>query len=567
MPDTQPPVALQRILEQIFGAELARPFNVMHREAIARRDAFLRSMGADTQALAARLTEAAADVLPDEQPLLDPTAVLTRPAYTAAVIAPRGAAKSTLFTELFTLMDLVFGTEKFVLIFSATQNQAETRIANMRARVARNPVLRAVLGLGLKDNPQTATACALQVRGIRAEAYGAQREIRGLSHDSVRPTRVILDDVDTDDTAFAPERARKTLRWFRNELMPAGDTFTQTLAVGTLVHGQSLLAHIGALPSCELARYPVILKWSARPDLWDEWERLYTAPAPGAADRAEQFLADHRAEMMHDTRVLWPEHQNYELLMRRRAEMSHAAFAAEMMNEPRAATGATPVMDVDRWTRFRLMADGACVPALPDGTWDPVATVEARELRVLTYIDPAGGTSGATGDFAAIVTVGFCGEGAAMRAYILDARLMRAGVRRQAETAVEIARRHNARLIVHERTGALDMSEFLEEACGESAALPTRCVTHTTSKLRRAARFETLLASPALHACITLPTEFLEQCRNFGMGLRCHDDAPDALIGALEVGADDRWTAPAHETWGTRVPLHISMTDTRTLEF
>lgn len=526
--------ALEQLCRLLFPHLLTRPMSTMHRAALRDYASKLATHGYGVCNV-----EAAIDGTVLRHAVRRPMS--QRTGELRAVVAPRGAAKSTFYSLVLPLLDALFGVEHFVVIFSATQRQAQTRVAALAREVRRNVLLRSRLGLPPRPGAdESSSVDALQIPGFRVESYGARCEIRGISFEGRRPSLVVLDDCDTDDAGYSPDLSERVITWFNREVRPMGDTFTNIIAVGTLVHNRSLLAHL-----CErrngfnAQRFQAVVQWSTRPDLWLEWEELLGARS---SQEAAAFLDANQDEMLRDTQVLWPEHEPYETLMTMRAQMGHRNFAAEKMNEPRTANAAEPVMAVERWGRFRLSIDGAYVMELGP---DSPRKVALNEMTIVTYIDPAGGRNATCGDNAAIVTIGELpphATGANMRrVYILDAKLLRAGVAKQARLAVESAMQFNAQILMHEESGAFSMTEFLTQArkeiTGNEPATAPRlhAVTHTASKVRRAGHYETLLTSSGVCANVDLPPAFLEECAGFAMGLRIGDDAPDALIGALEA--------------------------------
>ncbi len=142
-----------------------------------------------------------------------------------ALAAPRGSAKSTLVSLILPLHDLLFRREKYMVLLSATERQAAQRLRAVRRELTRFPSRHCRL-----------TARVLEYGKARMEAHGAGTELRGISHGSWRPTKIILDDAETSRCATSG-RARLRLRdWFAEIVEYLGDSYTHLLAIGTILH-------------------------------------------------------------------------------------------------------------------------------------------------------------------------------------------------------------------------------------------------------------------------------------------------------------------------------------------
>src|SRR5690349_14718529 len=69
-------------------------------------------------------------------------ALPNRPGKRLAIAAPRGAAKSTVHTLLFPLMDLLLGRERHQVIISGTMQQAKNRLATIVHELRTNVQIR-----------------------------------------------------------------------------------------------------------------------------------------------------------------------------------------------------------------------------------------------------------------------------------------------------------------------------------------------------------------------------------------------------------------------------------------
>ena len=307
------------------------PFSRMHRESFSRYDA-----------LASEFSEG-------------------RAGKRFALAAPRGHAKSTIHSTIIPLLDICYLRERFIIILSATAAQAELRLRAIRRELRLNAVLREMFphAAGLTEcNNHTLVADS-----IRVSAFGAGSELRGIAHGSLRPTKIILDDVEESERIHSARYREELLEWYREVVEPLGDQFTHIEIVGTILHEESLLARLAAAPHFTARLYRAVEKWSPREDMWNEWEYRYTNPVDvDSQARAEEYFLRHRQAMLAGTEVLWEEKESYLDLMKQRVAMGRSAFLKEKQNEPTATQAG--VFDPNRWGYFKLTLQGVIVKEL-----------------------------------------------------------------------------------------------------------------------------------------------------------------------------------------------------------
>ena len=75
------------------------------------------------------------------------------------------------------------------------------------------------------------------------EALGSGKKIRGRRHRNWRPDLLVLDDIENDENVNTPEQRRKLDSWFKKAVSKCGDTYTDIMYIGTVLHYDSLLAN------------------------------------------------------------------------------------------------------------------------------------------------------------------------------------------------------------------------------------------------------------------------------------------------------------------------------------
>jgi predicted phage terminase large subunit-like protein len=171
--------------------------------------------------------------------------------------------------------------------------------------------------------------------GTKVEAKGIGTQMRGLRHGSSRPDLFLLDDLESKENTNTPELRAKNLKWFRAEMLEALAIGGICIFMGTIVHYDSLLNHVLTKRKDFISRkFPAILSWSEREDLWEEWRRLYNEDRPDAVERANAFYEANKAEMDRGTAVLWPQMYTYKYFMEKREAMGPAEFNREYLGNP-----------------------------------------------------------------------------------------------------------------------------------------------------------------------------------------------------------------------------------------
>lgn len=118
-------------------------------------------------------------------------------------------------------------------------------------------------------------------------------------------------------------------------MLEALDFGGRCIYMGTIVHYDSLLNHVITKRKDFTSRkFPAILSYSEREDLWDEWRKLYNEDTPNAVINAEAFYADNESELNRGTSVLWAEKYSYKYFMEKLEAMGARAFNQEYLGNP-----------------------------------------------------------------------------------------------------------------------------------------------------------------------------------------------------------------------------------------
>ncbi len=252
-----------------------------------------------------------------------------------AIAAPRGHAKSTNFTFKDTLHAIMYRYKHYVIIISDSSEQAESFLDDIKTELEDNYHIIQDFG-ELKGEKAWRSNVIVTKSNIKVEALGSGKKIRGRRHRAWRPDLIVLDDIENDENVETPEQRRKLKNWFNKAVSKSGDTYTDIMYIGTILHYDSLLSYILTKNAeYDSKIYRAIISEADNKDLWEQWERIYTNLFDSDhKENAETFYQANESEMLAGTEVLWSEKWTYKDLMKMRATEGTASFNSEMQNNP-----------------------------------------------------------------------------------------------------------------------------------------------------------------------------------------------------------------------------------------
>lgn len=250
-----------------------------------------------------------------------------------AIEAPRGHAKSTTFTFKDSIHAAVYGYKHYEIILSDSSEQAEGFLADIKTEFEENAAIREDFG-ELEGKVWKAMVILLS-NGTKIEALGAGKKIRGRRHKQWRPDLILCDDLENDENVNTADQRKKLRNWFYKAVSKAGDTYTDIVYIGTLLHFDALLANVANNPSYKTVKYQGVISFATNSELWDAWEAIYTDLTNDARqEEAKEFFEQNREAMLEGTAVLWEQKLSYYDLMVIRVSEGEASFNSEIQNEP-----------------------------------------------------------------------------------------------------------------------------------------------------------------------------------------------------------------------------------------
>ncbi|MEM6503851.1 MAG: phage terminase large subunit [Planctomycetota bacterium] len=477
-----------------------------------------------------------------------------------AVAAPRSHAKTTVVSLAFVLWSLLYERERFVLLVSATREQAQKLLADIRSELTTNdrllddfPELCHAEGTPPRKRPWKQGFIAL-ANGSAVRAVGVGQGIRGLKHGSSRPTLVIGDDLEELEPAQTEEGRDKVQRWFEQTLLKIGTPRLNVVVVGTILHRDSLLARLvgtgdredidpWSTANREAARrlgaawtgrlYRAVEKFSERPDLWERWQNIrfgyedYDGETGLKACRA--FLEANRDAMLAGTEVLWPEHESFEQLMVMRADEGEQSFMAEKQNSP-----IDPTSCVFAGADLRFWDDPA---ATGEDAFTDVSELLAHlgsRAKFYGACDPSLGHL-RRGDYSAVVTLVRDQETKVM--YVIGADIARIKPEQLIKNIVSLALSHRFSEFCVEANHFQEMlaDELSKQVRKKRTLMNVTKVQNRTNKEARISALQPLVAQ-GLVRFSRRHRKLLEQLTAFPNGK--HDDGPDALEMVVNAARD-----------------------------
>lgn len=273
-------------------------------------------------------------VLKGKNPLKEAQAVDREKGSRQATAAPRGHAKSTNFTFKDSLHAALYAYKHYILILSDSSDQAEGFLEDIKTELEDNPHILEDFG-SLKGDKAWRSGVILTKTDIKVEAIGSGKKVRGRRHRNWRPDLIVLDDIENDENVNTPEQRRKLKSWFDKAVSKAGDTYTDIMYIGTILHYDSLLSNVLKNPRYKTKKYRAVISEAVNTRLWEQWEAIYTNLFnPAHEEDARAFYEAHKAEMLLGAEVLWEDKLSYYDLMEIKVSEGTASFNSELQNDP-----------------------------------------------------------------------------------------------------------------------------------------------------------------------------------------------------------------------------------------
>ena len=452
--------------------------------------------------------------------------------------APRGYAKSTITALIKPIHDVCYGLEKYIVIISNTQDQANQKLRDIRTEVLSNARLVAEYGVHFKSKKPGESGYVLHCgkHACMFTSYGAGVEIRGIRFGASRPTKIVLDDSEHSEEVLNEAIRKKYEDWYFQVVSQIGNEQTNIEFIGTILHKESLLSHLLKNPAYDGRLYRSIISWSDNQKLWEAWTKLYTNLDNDAETRrreSDEFYKANESALLQGTKVLWPEKESYLYLMKELVEKGRRAFMKEKQNDP--IGGDEALFEKLHWYRetsegFLIESTGTIIP------WSQLKGPDGKWLNAFGAMDPATGQTkarpGRLGDFSCILTGMKDSKG---RLFVHQDWTRRAAPTKYISEVFEHHLQFNYQKFGVETNlyrnlllpNMVAERRRIEQETKKVIQLPFYDIEAVDSKEKRIYTLEPKISHAWILLNRALSTEFVGQLEAFPQG--DHDDAPDTL--------------------------------------
>ena len=97
-----------------------------------------------------------------------------------------------------------------------------------------------------------------------SDRVGEKRSVDAATGTGVQ-TSFVLDDVENDENVNTPSSAGSLKSWYDKAVSKAGDTYTDIMYIGTVLHYDSLLSKVLANARYRTKKYRAVISWAAKP--------------------------------------------------------------------------------------------------------------------------------------------------------------------------------------------------------------------------------------------------------------------------------------------------------------
>lgn len=154
-------------------------------------------------------------------------------------IMPRGYSKSTI-SKIFIIKKIVYDEEPVIVYVGNTMTDAQLHFASIKSELENNSDLIDIYGdltpTGKKKRRKWSDKHFETSNGVSCIARGAGKG-RGININNQRPTLIIMDDIEDDESVRNPQRREKTEQWVDQVMIPSLDPNRGRIKwIGTVLH-------------------------------------------------------------------------------------------------------------------------------------------------------------------------------------------------------------------------------------------------------------------------------------------------------------------------------------------
>ncbi|MDE0300352.1 MAG: hypothetical protein OXN17_17075 [Candidatus Poribacteria bacterium] len=334
------------------------------------------------------------------------------------ILAPRGFSKSSLMAVTYPLWKIAYKNwdellhiipDRHIVIVSFKQDTAEDRVRDIKSHIESNDKINADFGSLKGAPPRRWRISRLETKnGITLSPYSRTGAIRGALTAGSRPSLIIADDLDNAELALNEEWRKRTMNWVHSDLLRLGapNGTTNFLFIDTMKHANGISAVLKNTPGwttleSRTIEHPAALYHPHREIelLWEDWQETYTdmsLPDLQRESQANEFYRTHANEMTTGVIETWREQITYLDVRKEICKTSYFSTMRELQNIAVSTEAST--FDMENAVRFKvedrgfLRSDGRLV------LWSDIT-------GFTLFLDDAGGKDAEDRSFAAVVAV------------------------------------------------------------------------------------------------------------------------------------------------------------------
>lgn len=259
------------------------------------------------------------------------------------IFAPRGHAKSTVFSVIYPLWEILRNPNVRILIVSNTSSQAKAFLRQISSTIENHQRFNTIFG-NLKpqipekwaDTEIIVTRDLNKFKGIEEKDPTVNAVGAGGAILSKRADIIVCDDLLNKDNTRTPEQRQKLKEWFDDTLVPVLNPDGRLIVIGTAFNTDDLLHDLYKDPTYDYKRkYKAIIQEPKNKKYWDTYkEILHTDPESDIyKKKADEYYFENEKIMLEGAKVLWPERMGIKKLIDIRISSGTRSFGLMYQND------------------------------------------------------------------------------------------------------------------------------------------------------------------------------------------------------------------------------------------
>lgn len=223
----------------------------------------------------------------------------------SAIIMPRGHGKTT-WTRIDLIHDIVYGLEPFIVLVGPTLRNAQMSFSFVKHQLESNELLREVYGdlvpvVDTRRRARWSDSHFETVNDVVCIAIGAGKG-RGLNIRGRRPTKAVMDDMESKEEVQSEVQRRKLEEWLYETFMPALDAERgKVKMIGTVLHYACLILKFkqkfGGIQRAAIE--------DGKPIWWTREKLERVQRDIGSFAFAQEYMNDPKSDMYSDIKLAW----------------------------------------------------------------------------------------------------------------------------------------------------------------------------------------------------------------------------------------------------------------------